>query len=339
MKHLYLLLPAVLFSFIASGQPVISNVVPNFGDQFVLNQVDFAPSPGEAGANITWDFSNETITEYSMNYIIKTPNEVDGGDDFPDATMVWEVDMGFAMLHSFMSFDNNTFTDYGTISAGPGMAMGVAYSDPIEHFTYPLAYQDSGSDDYIGSGFGVTDDNDIEGTQSYIVDGYGTLITPFETYENVLRVSTTAIETIAVLGSAVVIDRTVTSWYSPDYPVPVMVIGIDESSSPGMPLETSETMTALASYTSTSTGLNERDNPNTFSLYPNPTTDQITIKTDGLNANSTLNIYSANGKLVKEVSLNGNENVDVSALSPGIYIAVLRMDGQRYTQKPFSVVR
>ena len=339
MKNLYLILPLLFFSYIASGQPVISNVVPNFGDQFVLNQAELAASPGSSGANVTWDFSDQTIDEFTGNYTVKLPSEVEGSDMFPDASMVWTVDLEGMVLASFMSFENNTFSDYGTKSDFGGTPMGIKYTDPIDHFTYPLAYENSGSDDYSGSTFGATGDNSITGTESYIVDGYGTIITPFGTYENVLRITATGTETISVLGSEIVTERIQTSWYSSDYPIPVMVILTDESFMAGVPTESTETMSALVSYNSTSTGLTDRDNQNSFDIYPNPTADQITVKADGLNASSTLNIYSASGKLTKEVSLNGNELIDVSALSPGIYIAVMVIDGKRYAQKPFSVVR
>ena len=338
MKCLYLIFPAVLFSSIIFGQSVISNVVPNFGDQFVLNQAEVAPSPGPSGANKTWDFSNQIIDDFTGSYSVMHPDEVEGSDLFPNATMVWLADLEGMVLASYFGFENNKFTEYGSKTDYSGFTSGVNYSDPIDHFTYPLSYQNSGTDTYSGEVIGVGGDHPITGTQSYEVDGWGTLITPYETFEDVLRITHTAEETLG--GNITVLtNRTQTSWYSPDYPIPVMVIVTDFSTTMGMPLDTTQTISALVSYTSGTVGIRDHKPENTFTIYPNPTTDYITLKTDGQNENIVLKIYSANGKLVKEASLNRDENIDVSVLSPGIYIAVMLVDGKRYAEKPFSVVR
>lgn len=339
MKSLYALLLLMAIPFMAFSQSVISNVVPNFGDQFVLNQADFAPSPGQAGANITWDFSNQIIDDFTGNYTVMLPSEVEGSEDFPGATMVWVVDFDGIVLGSYTGFENNTFTEYGTKSEFSGFSSGVNYSDPIDHFTYPLSYQNTGSDTYSGSVFGIGSSNSISGTQSYVVDGWGTIITPYGNFENVLRITHTSIETLQSTLT-ILTNRTQTSWYSPDYPIPVMIIASDFSSAMGMPLDSSQTMTAMVSYTPASTtGLADRANQNALTIYPNPAADQITVKVDGLPQNSFLKIYAANGKLSKEVNMNGNEKIDVSMLPPGIYIAIMLADGKKYAQKPFSVVR
>lgn len=340
MKKLYLLIPAFLFSFFVSGQSVISNVIPDFGDQFVLNQAEFAPHPGPAGANVTWDFSDHEINEFTANYTVMLPTEVEGAEMFPDASMIWVVELDGFLLASFMGFTNNIFREYGTRSTYDGMSFGVQYSDPFNHFAFPFSFQDTGGDTYAGEVYGIGTNNAITGTQSYVVDGWGTVITPFGTFDNVLRITETSVETMVTSPTINMITNTIqTSWYSPDYPVPVMVINTDHSSIMGMPTDSSQAVAALVSYTPATVGLNYRKSQNTLSIYPNPTTDQITISAEGLTENAVLNIYSATGKLTKQVSLTANEKVDVSDLSPGIYIAVLQVNGKRYAQRPFSVIR
>lgn len=336
MKNTYLLLLAILFSFIVSAQPVITNVAPNFGDQFVLNQDYFAASPGAFGANVTWDFSDQILDLYTANYTVMLPSEVEESDMFPDATMVLVAELlGFGTLNSFVSFDNNTFTMYGSENGG----IGVVYSDPMDHFTYPLSYQNTGTDIYSGLiSVAGWEGNTISGTQSYVVDGWGTIMTPYGTFENVLRITITSEETVESFTTTVS-NGTETNWYSPDYPIPVMTIITDISTATGVPSDTTMSMSALVSYTPVTVGITDNNLDNTFTIYPNPTSDHIIVKADDLNENSILKIYSATGKLAKEVSFIGDENIDVSDLSPGIYIAVILVDGKRYGQRPFSVVR
>jgi len=55
-------------------------------------------------------------------------------------------------------------------------------------------------------------------------------------------------------------------------------------------------------------------------IFPNPTTDILNIAVEDMD-NGTMNIYSANGALVKEVKLNGNHNsINVNGLHSGNYL-------------------
>lgn len=70
-----------------------------------------------------------------------------------------------------------------------------------------------------------------------------------------------------------------------------------------------------------------------FSVYPNPTTDQFRISTD-LNQNSRIQILNANGQLVKDVmQLSGSEAIDVSGLTKGIYFVTLQHNDQIVTER------
>lgn len=336
MNFIYSLILLIITPIFSFSQSVISNVTPNFGDEFVYNQRELAPSAGLAGANVTWDFSNEDITEFIGNYTVMTPEEVDGSEDFPDATMVWVADFEMFILQSFLNFNNNNMTVYGVKSDYSGSTFGTNYSNPQNQFTYPLSYQDSGSDNYEGMLFGLTGNEIVSGELSYTVDGYGTLITPFDTYENVLRIRTNFTETVTVFGVETVTEIVETTWYSPEYPVAVMNI----SNTEGGGAEPSSTITVLAAYTATTTGLTNGKNLIDFDIYPNPASDYVALTFESVNANSVLNIYSTTGKLVEtKAGVQNDQKVDVSGLAPGIYIAVLNVDGQWYAQKQFSIVQ
>ena len=62
-----------------------------------------------------------------------------------------------------------------------------------------------------------------------------------------------------------------------------------------------------------------------FSISPNPTTKnlQITISREG---SYTMEIYSANGVMLKQESIGNKSTVDVSALVPGSYVIKIYND-------------
>lgn len=70
-------------------------------------------------------------------------------------------------------------------------------------------------------------------------------------------------------------------------------------------------------------------------VYPNPVRNSLNIE----NANNLqVNIYAANGQLVKNVTVNGNTTISVSDLSAGLYI--MKMQGEKATRvEKIQVVR
>lgn len=335
MKTIFTLITLLVFTNFGFAQPVISNIVPNFGDQMVYAQAENPPSTGASGANVIWDYSVFVGDELSANYIVNHPSDVEGSDDFPNATMVWTVDIGFAILNSFMSFANNQFATYGTVSSFSGMTSGTFLQNPDVLVTYPIHYQDTGSNNYSGIVLSGGIESPLTGESSYVVDGYGTIHTPYGTYENVLRVTTTKIQTLSSFGFESINNITETSWYSPDYLVPVYLMSSSIETIMGLPSDSSSAATALASYTGV-TGIDKIDANVLFNIYPNPATDYITIASHFQGA-ATLSIFSIDGKLVVQKSVQRNDQVHLEKLQAGFYIARLQVADKQFTQSSFVV--
>ena len=79
------------------------------------------------------------------------------------------------------------------------------------------------------------------------------------------------------------------------------------------------------------------DQPNEFSVYPNPVADQLIVEASGANTAGKLRIYNAAGKMLlsKDVKFSGQPyQVETSALPTGIYtIQVLSGTGSKQVQK------
>ena len=96
------------------------------------------------------------------------------------------------------------------------------------------------------------------------------------------------------------------------------------------------TMTSKHSYeigscSAGSTGIPEMSSE-TFSIFPNPVTDKLTLNNPGENA--IISLYSINGKLlIRKISSSTTETIDVRGLPMGIYIINVAGSRSNITRK------
>lgn len=72
-----------------------------------------------------------------------------------------------------------------------------------------------------------------------------------------------------------------------------------------------------------------------FKIYPNPTSDLLTIDVSALFGNATVTIYDLNGRRIQQLNLDlGNaSSIDVSALKAGWYFISIVGEGFSFTEK------
>jgi hypothetical protein len=82
-------------------------------------------------------------------------------------------------------------------------------------------------------------------------------------------------------------------------------------------------------------GLKEFDKEDGWNIYPNPAFDQLICSVKRRSANTTLQIFSMEGKLLRTMQAveQGQIEIDVSGLSPGVYFFVLKDDSERSLKK------
>lgn len=82
----------------------------------------------------------------------------------------------------------------------------------------------------------------------------------------------------------------------------------------------------------------EYNNLSTFEVYPNPAQNTVTISTTA--EKGQIRISSLNGHILKRVQCtNHNSTIDISGLSPGVYIVTVEGMNQKAQSKRFIVVR
>lgn len=91
-------------------------------------------------------------------------------------------------------------------------------------------------------------------------------------------------------------------------------------------------LTTVTAVTSAAVAANTK---NSFTLYPNPASGNITIATANLATNATVRIVSLTGEVVLQQNLNSslNNTVDVSRLATGMYLATVSSDNGSATTK------
>lgn len=339
MKNFFALISSLIFAFPGMTQPVISNVEPAIGDEFVLtlNVFNGFYPPGPAGTDINWDFSNLSSDGlFTLEHSVIDPWQAEEFESFPDATSVWYRESGDSYMYAFLNFENNMKTFLGNV--GVGLGGDIYLDDYNDFFTFPLSYLTFGSGTYSGLSYNpFMSPIQIEGTTYYAADGYGTLETIYGVFSNVLRVTTVTEDTWTTEFDDVTATYSLnTSWYSTEHPIPVFTMDYTYNYFAESETDTifSDTLTVFT-YLALPTKVDERKADNTFKIYPNPASDYIVLGTE-IQGEVALNIFSADGKLVMNQLVHNQEKIAINDLASGFYSAILTKDGTLF--KPASFV-
>ncbi len=71
-------------------------------------------------------------------------------------------------------------------------------------------------------------------------------------------------------------------------------------------------------------GINELDDNNKITVYPNPAASELIIKVSS--QVQSIRIYTVSGKLLKEATPVAGKNIDISHLTAGIYMAEVKLN-------------
>lgn len=77
-------------------------------------------------------------------------------------------------------------------------------------------------------------------------------------------------------------------------------------------------------------GVNTSRASNKFTFYPNPASNQVTIKSIG---ETQVSVTTMSGLILKEGTLNDNGSLDISDLNTGVYLIQMESNGELITDK------
>ena len=290
-------------------------------------------TPGNGGANQTWDFSAATNSGFGYQNQYVTAASTPYASSFPGANVAITDPTAGSINYTFITNSTNAVNFNGIVVDFNGTAVNFPYTNPQQYFTYPLTYNGSGTDTYAGMGTvstgGVTINMHRSGTITTVVDGWGTVITPVGTYTNCLRVHLRDVYRDSLVYVGLPIPATITETFSNSY------IYVDGSGTLALDVaqihqdttidDNGTQIDQLFYYLgSVSTGLSTI-RPAALNLYPNPAVNELYITPSAeLNGNVTVRILDMMGRTVAEYTQNFSAGVPVSIpvnhLQTGNYI-------------------
>jgi len=281
-------------------------------------------SPGEAGKNCVWDFSDVALLENTKS--------VSKMEDDPSTAGTIKADRNDGCEFFFTTTENAN--EYWGYKAGN---LKMQLTEPIVKTKYPQSYGTQFSGNY--SGFKTSECSDlkfhVEGRYSTHADGIGTIILPGGVSMPALRIKTTE----GYSG----FERVKYLWYAQDIRLPIFVVIEDYM----LKADGTNKLTAAEAFLNLKFNVKETAKASTaaelsYKVFPNPFRDNIQV-TYSLpeTALVTVELFTSGG--AKLVTLLANQeqkgkqtlSQDVSkyATQPGVYLLKITVGDKTYIEK------
>lgn len=335
-KNLFLLMLGFLcFSKLplAQAQPVLNNNttlpigntvgVVRVNNSTIINQ-------GAAGSNVTWDFSG-IQAQSSQTVSFLTPANTPYAGNFGNANVAVSYENGLQMGSAVVRYEFFSSLANGLMKNGISTTQGVqvSYSDQQEALVFPFTYGSTNTDEFAATFMAAGQSITESGTITVTGDGYGTLLLPSRTINNVLRVRILQQYTDTTPnGSQIEILVETYAWFHPELAYPLLSISTEN-------VIGSPTVVRTAHYAqfSPSTSISDVFPDFTFSSAPNPATDFSNLHFYiPKNAQVKLAIYNSLGQKVADLM---NQQLPMGAHSlplsvanyaTGLYFVQLTLD-------------
>ncbi len=304
MKKIYflILLPGLIASLKANGQPVITaaNSNPVVGETFtcLVNQPLIAIPVTNGGAMQTWDISSYPSTQTSPRIYVD-PATTPYAALYPAASVAGVYPGGIFDYHLGSS------AEFSYLGAADNSSSTV-YADFKKRISYPFTYNDSFTDTY-------NDGSGNYGSLAAAADGYGSMILPYGTINNLLRVYIYSVTVYAAFGIDTLFENSY-YWYGPGIHNPVCIY-IERTWS----FDPTTTFYTLLYLDQNSVGIeNLAAGETRLLLFPNPAHNEINIQ--GMEEFTSASIINLQGQEIKKTDISpATATLYVGDLSRGIY--------------------
>lgn len=351
MKKITFLL-SLFIAVNAFGQiSIISSDMPSAGDTlrssiaFNVDEFDFS----RTGPDYNWNFSTLIPIEQRIDsFITVTETPVTFWPFFlTSANLVTKFNpasllpgLPSAEAYRFLQNTNNSYTDAGYGIIFEGTPLPLKFADADEIYQFPMTYGQSYSGE-AGLEIGLPDVGYlmIERSRENEIDGWGSITTPFGTFE-VLRYRSEVDEYDSLfiqeggIGQAIQRNYIEYHWLAKESGIPLLQVTVDDQ------LGTTAIYRDSARFITV--GLNPQlAEQAKLRVYPNPANRVFTISHQANSATrAELFIYDLQGMLAanRTISLQSGENliqlsVNENNLKSGIYTIQLVADNQLYHTK------
>ncbi len=366
MKKLLLLGAASFSAFTSFSQIVLEAAdFPVAGDSIYQGTDTLIPlsiTPGSAGADQTWDFS-QLRTRQGNTIHFADPATLPSGSSFPDAFLAVEQFGGWAFADS----SNGTveITGFAGDFTGLGTDMDIPFQDPQTIFVFPATYLDNYIDTSI---IYVSMEAPAElVAQSPIpidsirfkrfseiqseIDGWGTVITPLQSYSALRQRNVEHnVDSIwiyaTLLGGWGLLPGQLVGFENPRvsdihrYNYIIKEIGYYAVSLTTNLNDSVERATFLSNESQCcfGAGVEETNITEAFTVYPNPASNGFSIRLE-VNDKLLYAVFDVTGKQVLAGSVNNSVAfVNTALLADGLYVCkVFSADGKLAGSQKISI--
>lgn len=334
MKRTLLLVAAAAMAVSANSQITVTNIHVVTSGKNVIQVSDTMPGsgimPGAPGTGLTWDFStlanhdedtlkfqNVGWTPYGANHSGSNLAAQQGSEDF----YIYLTNDATGLYMDGFSGD----------LMGTGSAMHVP-ADPSEIIAqFPLNYGNSYSgysaQEFTMDGSAMGADSlrvKFDMNKEVDVDSWGSVTTPMGTFD-ALRLNEYKMETDSVWAQMFGIWTLVSNsadtstsfvWWTNDASAGFPLVELDYDSTAGT--------VRSASYLKSTPSIGIEEQTLESEVYPNPARGMVNISFKE-NVAGTFYLYSSEGKLVHEQTVNSNQlRFNAAEMSPGVYVYLVK---------------
>jgi len=295
-----LLAAATTFSW---AQPVInySNLNNNIRlENFLAEDVPNL-SPGNAGANQTWDYSAIQADSYGISENVPIAN-APHRTTFTTANTCSHFTGSLGEIWTYSLITPTKYEEIGIVYVG--VAMVNLSSNPRTFVEFPYTYNKTINDTYAVSG--------ITYSFSTLYDAYGTLRLPFGTFNNVVRQK--RIENAS----------TEYTWFNVNPFYPICTVNVSNGSS------------SITMIKNLGTLATEQFDGKSAVVSPNPTTDIVNIQfSEQMSGAIATEIFDISGKMIfsRTETASTHAEIDLSDFDSGVYFLKITNNGKTSTQK------
>lgn len=328
MKKIYTILTVIIFTVTYSfAQPNItaSNFNPVLGQAITYHT--FTPTsltPGSSGANQNWNFAS-TPNSGTVSFTYVTPASTPYGASFPSANLAANHNGAY----EYQIANTNFLARAGAWASG----VTIPYSDAENLIAFPFTYNSTYTDNFaatfVSSGYTFNRSGSVNGT----ADGYGTLVLPWGTLTNVLRIHTT--ENYQDVWAFGTINYSSDNYYWVKPGTHYFLYSLAALTANG------STSYGGSYIDQTSVGINQVDPGEvSLSIFPNPASENLSVH---FNLRESVSVRISISNLLGQEVFSSEEGsiyagnfekaIDVSGLREGLYFLNIKMDDTITTSK------
>jgi len=354
----------VVFSFALTG---------SFFSQITLSANDFAGSNDTVrmsqtidpiidysltGSNYNWDFSGLTTTSQYLKYfqpisnstiLVQAEYDFTAIDEYKATYFLESRDIPIDQLNQFLPAELSDLNQYSKLTVDSLTSLGYSLSvngqaipfksDTIEtNYKFPINFDDT----FSSRGYTYIDLNPVTDfklkqyrQRTSVVDGFGTLTTPFGTFE-VLRIKSVINELDSVyqsffgVGSWNVLPQSITTeyeWWAQGKDDAILkIVAVDNNGN---------NQVRSIEYQDIYLGLDAsiKEQSFEFNLLPNPASNLISIESDKVI--EQIKVFGLDGSIVlkQNTSSLSKVSIDISMLRVGVYFVEVSSGKFTSTQK------